>query len=108
MWGADDVRRVNVSSSAVDGWFTNTSGAIYHRGIAVDGSRLDADGCDTEVETLSSCMGGFVSLSNPKSRCEIASDKLLAKYDECNLAVRSSTLDEEQEWTEKMAEEAEC
>lgn len=35
-WGADDVRKVNVSGAPVDAQLTDTSGAIYHRGIKVD------------------------------------------------------------------------
>lgn len=46
---------------------------------------LDADGCDAEIDAVSKCMGSFIGFG--VNGCEYAINKLIAKYESCDIQV---------------------
>ena len=75
--------------------------------LACTDGQIDADGCDAEVEALYTCMD---KASTPigKNRCEAAADRLIAKFEACNITVNQDPNAQAQECTDADAQTLEC
>lgn len=77
--------------------------------VCTDG-QLEGDGCEPQAEKLYECTNaeGGGPIPGAKTACDLAADAIIAKYEECNIAVTVDPDAEMAECTEALGKQSIC